>query len=143
MVRSDDYRVPSGRIQPEDYTVLYIREPDELVLMNAHPPVVQAVRSCLGDLVDDESSMSRMAITFSLVESFFRVSLFGSSEQSYKIKRVLGEIIHKLQSMGWILLITSDLGQLSTNSGLFFRRIETPQPDHGPFICIAPSSNDK
>ena len=57
MVRSKDFKVPSGPIQPEDYTVLYIRVPDELVLMNAHPPVVQAIRSCLSNLVDDESSV--------------------------------------------------------------------------------------
>ena len=95
MVRSDDYKVPSEPIQPEDYTVLYIRVPDELVLMNAHPPVVEAIRSCLGNLIDDESSLTRMVVTFRLVESFFWVTEFGSSENSYKIKRVLCEIIHK------------------------------------------------
>ena len=143
MTSSEDITEPSGPIQPEDYTVVYIREPDELVVVNAHPPVVEVVRSSLGNLVQDESSMTRMAITFSLEHNFFTPSLFSTAEESYKIKRILGIIIQKLQNLGWLLLITTDLAQCYTNSGLVFRRVVSEQLNTGSVTCIAPSSQDK
>lgn len=143
MINSDDIAEPSGPIQPEDYTVVYIREPDELVVVNAHPPVVEVIRSSLGNLVQDESSMTRMAVTFSLEHNFFTPSIFSTSEESYRIKRILGIIIQELQNLGWLLLITTDLGQRYTNSGLVFRRVVSEQLNTGPVTCIAPSSQDK
>ena len=143
MSNSEDIAEPSGPIQPEDYTVLYIREPDELVLVNAHPPVVEVVRSSLGSLIQEESSMTRMAITFTLEHNFFTPSLFSSSEESYRIKKILGVIIQELQNLGWLLLISSDLGQCYTHSALFFRCVVTQQLNTGPVTCIAPSSQDR
>jgi len=53
-------------------------------------------------------------------------------------------MIQGLQDLGWMLLISTDLGQVRTESGLFFRRIVSQQQlNTGPVTCIAPSSNDK
>ena len=135
----------SSTIQPPDYCVVYIRAPDKLVVVNAHHPVVDVVRSSLGGLVQSQSSQSRMVTTFKLHGNLFRANqgLFNSSEDSYKIKRVLGVIIRRLQNIGWILLVTSDLGQTFTNSGLFFRHVITTMRDSGPLVIIAPSYIDK
>ena len=145
MVTTEDTVVHSGPIQPEDYTVVYIRGPDEVVVVNAHLPVLQVVRGSLGDLIQEENSMSRMAVSFVLDYSYFSRSLFGTSvESTIKIKRCLGVMIQGLQDLGWMLLISTDLGQVRTESGLFFRRIVTQQQlNTGPVTCIAPSSNDK
>ena len=126
---ADNYS--AGPIQPSDYSVVYIREPDKLVVMNAHQPVVQVVRSSLGDVIQSESSQSRMAVTFKLHGYLFRAhqGIFSSSDDEYKMKRFLGVIIRKLQTIGWILVITSDLGRAWTNSGLFFRHVVTAQRD--------------
>ena len=135
----------SSTIQPPDYSVVYIRAPDKLVVVNAHHPVVDVVRSSLGGLVQSQSSQSRMVTTFKLHGNLFRANqgLFSSSEDSYRIKRVLGVIIRRLQNIGWILLVTSDLGQTFTNSGLFFRYVLTSQEDNGPLVSIAPNSRDR
>jgi len=132
-------------LQPGDYCVVYMRAPDKLVVVNAHPPVLEVVRSSLGGLVQSQASQSRMVTTFKLHGNLFRANqgLFSSSEDSYRIKRVLGVIIRRLQSLGWLLLVTSDLGQELTNSGLFFRHVITDQEDRGPVVAIAPSSRDR
>ena len=134
-----------GSLHPSDYCVVYIREPDLLVVVNAHLPVVEVVRSSLGDLIQKQSSQSRMVTTFKLHGDLFIANqrLFNNSEDSYRIKRTLGVIIRKLQNLGWILLVTSDLGQTFTNSGLFFRHVITTMRDCGLLAIIAPSYTDK
>ena len=145
MSDTDTSPLMSDALQPADYCVVYIRAPDKLVVVNAHQPVVEVVRSSLGGLVQGQSSQSRMVTTFKLYGNLFMANqgLFSSSEDSYTIKRLLGVMIRKLQNLGWILLVTSDLGQSYTNSGLFFRHVITSQVDNGPLVSIAPSSRDR
>ena len=137
--------MPDRPLHPPDYCAVYIRQPDLLVVVNAHLPVVEAVRSSLGEQIQSISSQSRMVTTFKLHGDLFMVNqrLFGSSEHSYRIKRTLGVIIRKLQNLGWLLLVTSDLGQMFTNSGLFFRHVITTMRDSGPLVIIAPSYTDR
>lgn len=144
MVNREDTVVHSGPIQPEDYTVVFIRESDEVVVVNAHPPVLQVVRASLGNLIEEEESMSRMAVTFLLDQRYFYSSIFGESGESHIIIRCLGEMIQGLQDLGWMLLISADLGQVQSRSALFFRRIVSQQQlNTGPFACITPSLSDK
>ena len=135
----------TSTLQPADYSVVYIRAPDKLVVVNAHQPVVDVVRSSFGGQIQGQSSQSRMVTTFKLYGNPFlaKQALFSSSEDSYVIKRLLGVMIRKLQNLGWILLVTSDLGQAYTNSGLFFRHVITSQVDNGALATIAPSSRDR
>ena len=147
MVNGKDKEDHGGTIQPEDYTVVYLRWHmcDEVVVVNAHPAVLQVVRASLGDLVEHEKSMSRMAVTFKLKkhEEYFISTLFRSSE-SPKMMKCLGAMIQGLQDLGWMLVISSDLGQVQSRSALFFRRIVSQeQLNTGPIACIAPSSYDK
>ena len=135
----------TSTLQPADYSVVYIRAPDKLVVVNAHQPVVDVVRSSFGGQIQSQSSQSRMVTTFKLYGNPFlaKQALFSSSEDSYVIKRLLGVMIRKLQNLGWILLVASDLGQAYTNSGLFFRHVITSQEDSGALATIAPSSRDR
>ena len=121
-----------------------MRESDEVVVVNAHPPVLQVVRTSLGNLIEEEDSMSRMAVTFLLDQRYFYSSIFGESGESHIIIRFLSEMIQGLQDLGWMLLISTDLGQVQSRSALFFRRIVSQQQlNTGPFACITPSLSDK
>ena len=143
MVNRENTIVPSGPIQPEDYTVVYIREYDEVVVVNAHPPVLQVVRASLWNLIKDEKSTSRMAVTFVLDHTYFTATVFDPDESPI-VMRCLGEMIQGLQDLGWMLLINTDLGQVLTRSALFFHRIDSKQQlNTGPVACIAPSAFDK
>jgi len=144
MVNKKDVEVQRGPIQPEDYTVVYLRWDmrDEVIVVNAHPPVLQVVRASLGDLIEDEKSMSRMAVTFKLKgdEDYF---VFWSSE-SPKVMRCLGVMIQGMQDLGWMLVISTDLGQLQSRSALFFCHVVSQeQLNTGPIACIAPSKLEK
>ena len=121
---SADCKQNKKMIEPEDYFALICRSPNRLRVVNAHPEVVEIIENSLIEYKLDFQLYfsSNVTCAFKLKSEPF-VQLGCSEEKTIKIKRALARIIVQLQKISWEVVVNTDIGKVSTNSCLFFRKI--------------------
>ena len=107
-------------LQPSDYFALVSRQPNRLKIVNAHDEVVQVITDCLPENVSFYYK-SKATCGFKFSSQPFAIG--GSQDQTILIKRMLADIIERLQSINWHVVINSDMAREKTSFCLFFRKI--------------------
>ena len=111
-------------LDPRDYCVLVSRQPNRLKLVNAHDEVVQVIKECLSDNAEFYYK-SKATCGFVITRPSRPFIIGGSQEDTIKVKRLLAEIVEKLQKISWFVVTCSDVSRMASNFSLFFRKIVT------------------
>ena len=111
-------------IEPGDYCALVCRSPNRLRLVNAHAEVVEIIENSLIEFKLEFTLYfsSKATCAFKLKSEPF-VQLGCSEEKTIRIQRALARIIVQLQKISWQVVINTDIGKVSTNSCIFFRKV--------------------